>query len=149
MLDFPKLSMDDLKRLTLGTYQIEIAKKYFDHHMKGDEQFGIFIYRDTQGLVRAKIQSRFNRSKEHSAWVKYDQNGVGYSAITGLYCTCKSGERSLGRCSHLTSVFRYLGYDRGISRRNLHPGVIYLGMQSTAMTKQRTMTTAYQWRTRS
>ncbi len=61
--DFPVLSMNDLKRLTLGTYQIQIAEKYIDHHMKGDKQFGIFLHREVEGLIRAKIQSRFSRSK--------------------------------------------------------------------------------------
>lgn len=110
--DFPKLSMEDLKRLTLGTYQIKIAERYIDHHMKGDHQFGIFIHREHDGLIRAKIQSRFSKSKVHNVWVKYSGNEVGYGAVKGLYCTCKVGERSLGCCSHLTSVVRYLGYDR-------------------------------------
>lgn len=44
--------------------------------------------------------------------MKYDAEGEGYNAIKGLYCSCKVGERSLGCCSHLTSVVRYVGYDR-------------------------------------
>ncbi len=135
--DFPVLTMEDLKRLTLGTYQIKIAEKYIDHHMKGDNEFGIFLHRENEGLIRAKIQFRFSRSKMHNSWVKYDVNEVGYDAIRGLYCTCKVGERTLGCCSHLTSVFRYLGYDRHqpkkpISRRNLQWDVIdcYEGRES-------------------
>ncbi len=34
------------------------------------------------------------------------------SKIKGLYCSCKVGERTLGCCSHLASVVRYLAYDR-------------------------------------
>lgn len=110
--DFPKLSMDDMKRITLGTYQIKIAEKYIECHMKDSSEFGIFIHRDTDGIIRAKIQSRFSRSKTHDAWVKYDKNESGYEAIEGLYCSCKVGERTLGCCSHLTAVVRYLGFDR-------------------------------------
>lgn len=109
--DFPVLTMDDLKRLTLGSYQITISEKYIDHHMKADNQFGIFVHREVEGLVRAKIQSRFSRSKTHNTWVKYNNQDVGYKAITGVYCSCKVGERSLGCCSHITSVVRFLGYD--------------------------------------
>lgn len=121
--DFPLLSMDDLKRLTLGTYQIRIAEKYIDHHIRENNQFGIFLHRENNGIIRAKIQSRFSRSKMHNAWIKYDDGEAGYAAIKGLFCTCKVGERSLGCCSHLTSVLRYLGYDRHqpekpISRHN-------------------------------
>lgn len=127
--DFPVLSMEDLKRFTLGVYQIKIAERYIACHMKGDNQFGIFLHRENDGIIRAKIQSRFSRSKVHNAWVKYDGDEVGYDAIKGLYCTCKVGERTLGCCSHLTSVLSYLGYDRHqptkpISRRNLQWDVI-------------------------
>lgn len=110
--DFPILSMEDLKRMTLGTYQIKIAKKYIEHHMRGDSHFGIFVHRENNGILRAKIQSRFSRAKTHNTFVKFDGTESGFEAIKGLYCTCKVGERSLGCCSHLTSVVRYLGFDR-------------------------------------
>ncbi len=112
VFDFPKLSMDDLKRITLGTYQIKIAAKYIDSHMKEDNNFGIFVHRENESIIRAKIQSRFSRSKTHDAWVKFNNDETGYEAIKGLYCTCKVGERTLGCCSHLTSIIRYLGFDR-------------------------------------
>ncbi|KAJ6642944.1 hypothetical protein Bhyg_07900 [Pseudolycoriella hygida] len=110
--DFPKLSMDDLKRITLGSYQLKIAEKYVECHMKEASEFGIFIHRDTDVIIRAKIQSRFSRSKTHDACVKFQKNGCDYKAIEGLYCSCKVGERTLGCCSHLTAVIRYLGFDR-------------------------------------
>lgn len=112
VLDFPKLSMEDLKRITLGTYQIKIAERYIASHLKEDSEFGIFVHREKEGIIRAKIQSRFSKSKTHDLWIKFEENESGYEAIKGLYCTCKVGERTLGCCSHLTSVLRYLGYDR-------------------------------------
>lgn len=112
VIDFPKLSMEDLKRITLGSYQIKIAERYIETHLKGDNEFGIFIYREMDGLIRARIQSRFSKCKTHDAWVKFKIGETGYSAIKGLYCTCKVGERTLGCCSHLTSILRYLGFDR-------------------------------------
>lgn len=112
VFDFPKLSMEDLKRITLGSYQITIAEKYVEQHIKEHSQFGIFIHRENEEIIRAKIQSRFSNSKIHNTWVKFDKESDGYDAIKGLYCTCKVGERTLGCCSHLAAVIRYLGYDR-------------------------------------
>lgn len=112
VLDFPKLSMEDLKRITLGTYQIKIAERYIKSHLKENSEFGIFVHREKEGIIRAKIQSRFSKSKTHDAWIKFEKNESGFEAIKGLYCTCKVGERTLGCCSHLTSVIRYLGFDR-------------------------------------
>lgn len=40
---------------------------------------------------------------------------LGFEAISGYYCSCKVGERTLGCCSHVTSVVRYLGHDRHLS----------------------------------
>lgn len=112
VIDFPKLSMDDLKRITLGSYQIKIAERYIETHLKDDNDFGIFIHREMDNMIRARIQSRFSKCKTHDAWVKFNGGDTGYKAITGLYCTCKVGERTLGCCSHLTSVLRYLGFER-------------------------------------
>lgn len=112
VLDFPKLSMDDLKRITLGTFQIKIAERYVDSHLRCDSEFGIFIHREKEDIIRTRIQSRFSKSKSHDAWVKFDKNVNGSDAIKGLYCSCKVGERTLGCCSHLTAVLRYLGFDR-------------------------------------
>lgn len=109
---FPQLSMEDLQRITLGSYQIKIAERYIVNHLKDNSDFGIFIHREKEDIIRARIQSRFSRSKTHDAWVKFEENGSGWEAVKGLYCTCKVGERTLGCCSHLTSVLRYLGFDR-------------------------------------
>lgn len=54
---FPELTLDDLKRITLGSYQITIAGKYIEQHMKEDSHFGIFIHRANAEIIRAKIQS--------------------------------------------------------------------------------------------
>ena len=32
--------------------------------------------------------------------------------ITGYYCTCQSGARTLGSCAHAASILWYLGYAR-------------------------------------
>lgn len=110
--NFPKLSMDDLQRITLGSYQIAISARYIDQHIREDSHFGIFVHRENNTIVRARIQSRFSRSKSHNTWIKFDQNSVGFKAVQGYYCSCKVGERTLGCCSHVTTVLRYLGHDR-------------------------------------
>lgn len=112
ILDFPRLSMADLKRITLGSYQLKMAEKYTQQHMKKNSNFAIFVHRDNHELVRSQIQSRFSKSKVHNSWVKFDAKQNGYGSIAGLYCTCKVGERTLGCCSHLASIVRYLGFDR-------------------------------------
>ena len=43
--------------------------------------------------------------------VEYDVVSV-ESPITGVYCTCKSGARVVGSCSHVASILWYLGFAR-------------------------------------
>lgn len=112
VVEFPKLSMEDLQKITLGTYQIKIAERYIQCHLKAEPEFGIFIHRDMEDIIRARIQSRFSKSKTHDAWIKFGANENGCKAIKGYYCSCKVGERTLGCCSHLATVMRYLGFDR-------------------------------------
>lgn len=112
VIEFPKLNMDDLRRITLGSYQIKIAERYIETHLKEGNDFGIFVHRQMEGVVRARIQSRFSNSKSHDAWIKFKENEAGYNAIKSWYCTCKVGEPTMGCCSHVTSILRYLGFDR-------------------------------------
>lgn len=104
IIDFPRLSWDDLKLITLGTYQLKVAAKYIQEHLTQSSEFGIFLHRQTPQIIRAQIQSRFQKSKKHGVWVKYLSGVNGVTGIEGLYCDCKVGERTLGCCSHLASV---------------------------------------------
>jgi hypothetical protein len=110
--DFPKLSWEDLRRLTLGSFQLKIAKRYIQEHLKEAADFSILLHRDSVDILRASIESRFHTSSSHSVWIKFVAGDNGFEAITGRYCTCQVGARTLGTCSHITSVIKYLSYDR-------------------------------------
>lgn len=109
LMDFPRLSWDELKMKTLGTYQLKIASRYNAEHVRSNDEYGILLHRDTPNIIRTQIRSRFSRSTTHTQWVKYDPEQLGLEGILGLYCTCKVGERSLGCCSHLAAV-RFVSY---------------------------------------
>lgn len=102
--DFPELSTEDLKKLTLGTYQIRMAKHYNAQHLMEDSCYKMHVCKDEENLVRAKIQSRFRKSEGHHVWIRYLPDGEGAEAILGWYCKCKNGARTVGMCSHICSV---------------------------------------------
>src|SRR5207237_7344464 len=60
----------------------------------------------------AKIQSRFSKSNRHTVWITFMPNGTGAESITGYFCTCKCGSRTIGCCGHIASVLWYFGYAR-------------------------------------
>ena len=51
---------------------------------------------------------------EKTIWVEFSSSNV-----TGWYCTCKIGARTVGCCPHVASVVWYLGYQK-ILRNEIH-----------------------------
>ena len=71
-------------------------------------------------ILAAKIQSRHVSNKEYKIFIKYDPHSSGIDSITGHYCTCKAGLRTLGCCAHVAAVILYLGHLRYNSAQ-FHP----------------------------
>ena len=77
-------------------------------HIDGESD--IFIHRDEQDLIRVKIQSRHISSKKHLLWIKFTP-----ITVVAWYCTCRSGARVVGTCSHVAAIICYLGYAKHMS----------------------------------
>ncbi|CAF4545500.1 unnamed protein product [Rotaria sp. Silwood2] len=41
--------------------------------------------------------------------------------IQGWYCTCASGAREVGMCSHVTALLWHLGVERAVVATSMHP----------------------------
>jgi hypothetical protein len=100
--DFPLLTIPDLEKLTLGIYQLSLAKLYTRKHLDEESKFNILLNTDIPDVVRAKLSSRFISAKSHELWIQYD-----HQAITGYFCKCWQGARTVGMCSHVTCVQYY------------------------------------------
>jgi hypothetical protein len=105
LTDFPVLTMDDLRDLTMGVYQLKQSPQYTREHF--EPEYELFLGKDDPNLIRCKIQSRHTNSAVHTLWVEFSSSNV-----TGWYCTCKIGARTVGCCAHVASVVWYLGYQR-------------------------------------
>lgn len=97
--DFLKLNEDDLRNLTLGVYQLKLAKCYQNEHQNDNGQYNILINKQDNQLLMAKIQSRHVSKKEYKIWITYDE-----CMVKGWYCQCKSGTRVVGTCAHVASI---------------------------------------------
>lgn len=127
-LEFPRLTMDDLYGISLGPYQINNAVSYYAQHQKESiflvqkfepktghrlselkyDDFGIDI--EDPLLVKAYMKSRFRSTKSHHIFVLVDKSKTGRNAIVEYFCTCETGSRTAGCCSHVMTVIWYLGY---------------------------------------
>jgi hypothetical protein len=111
-VDFPVLSKDDLDAISLGIYQVNLAKRYTKMHLNEDSEFRILLNNEFAGIVRAKLESRFIQAKTHNLWIQYNSEEEGLEAISAYYCRCKNGSRTVGCCSHVCAVLWYLGFQR-------------------------------------
>lgn len=123
---FPRLDIEYLKLLT-GTYHLHLAASYIQDTTRRDgEVDNILEFDELQGepnFLRFRIFSRFRNAAKHMLWVVFTERGDENLEdpalpITGYYCTCKSGARTLGTCAHVASVIWFLGYAR--YQENIH-----------------------------
>ena len=65
--------------------------------------------------MRCRIFSRHRNATSYQVFIafneEHNENHV-EGPITGHYCTCKNGARTLGACSHVTAIIWYLGFAR-------------------------------------
>lgn len=100
----------------LGSYQIRMAKSYIREHLSSSEnteekmQFIVELCKEHEDLIRARFQSRHSNRKRHVATVQF--NGEEEQPIQGWYCTCSSGAREVGMCSHVTALLWHMGVER-------------------------------------
>lgn len=80
---FPTLNSDDLKEITVGVYQIEMAKYYCHQHIQENGEYTIKVHGETKNLLRATLQSRFRRSHHHNLWIEFLENGSGVGSVLG------------------------------------------------------------------
>lgn len=129
---FPKLTIADLKYISLGTYQITQARSYVQRHMRANQNRFVVGYCsddesqkicekinrhiENPALIQLKLQSRFRSAKVHRTHVLFDLNAVGRDVVVAHCCTCKNGLRTIGCCSHIMCAIWYIYYvDQSVS----------------------------------
>ncbi|KAK3092574.1 hypothetical protein FSP39_004542 [Pinctada imbricata] len=105
--EFPTYTEDEIRELTLGVYQVKMAKCDSQEHVSEDGVYDILIDNVNDDLLSAKIQSRHTSAKQYQCWIGYFDG-----AVHSWYCKCKSGSRVVGCCAHIVSVIWYMSYAR-------------------------------------
>ena len=81
-------------------------------------------HKEDDGVLKAQICSCHTSNKTYTLWVEYTQ---GLNLITGWYCGCRSGARTLGCCAHVASVLWYSGYYRNKTENSeTKPGKMHI-----------------------
>jgi hypothetical protein len=103
-LDFPEMTLDDIMLITLGPYHVEMGARYNHQHIGRGNGYKYYVHVQLPGLIQIKLQSRHQNGVKHKLWIEYTPHMNGPDSICGYYCTCPSGARTLGCCSHVASV---------------------------------------------
>ena len=83
VLDFPILDLDYLRDLTIGTYQVNLARSYVQDKIlhDEDEEFQLNENINDPGFIRIRVKSRFRNSTKHQVFITYiniiDRNNNG------------------------------------------------------------------------
>lgn len=108
---FAKLSLDDLRNMTLWVYQMKQAASYTKEHLTDCGLYEPFVHKAQSNLLKIKIQSIHVRSTFHTLWLQFDCSNE-QEPIQVWYCTCKVGAWVVGCCSRIAWVIWYLGFKR-------------------------------------
>ena len=117
LVDFPVLTKEMIKsNLTFGTYQLKQSLSYLAEHLYNGK-FELLINKekidkDGKKILFAEIQSRHRNAIKYRSFIKYSPYSNDSNAICSWYCTCLSGSRTIGCCSHIASIVYYLSFAR-------------------------------------
>lgn len=123
---FPQLSIDDLKRFALGTYQLKQAVSYYAEHVRQTGTYTIEINNQVDEdiplvlgqnnyLLRGRIRSRHVSARTYFTYLLISKNQEVVNtldAIVGYCCNCRVGRRTVGCCAHIMTVVWYLSWAR-------------------------------------
>ena len=104
--NFPNLDFNTIKNnITLGSYQLKQSLSYLN------DLENIEVFEDKNNvldpnvtLIRTRVQSRHSNAKTYNTYVTYKPNNNSLDAIDSWFCTCKSGKRTVGCCSHVATM---------------------------------------------
>ena len=66
LTDFPELSLDDIKEITMGVYQMKQARCYTNEHLTEDGLYELLLFIEAIGIIKVKIQSLHSKNVSHS-----------------------------------------------------------------------------------
>lgn len=134
---FPKFSYRDLKKISQGSYQIRQAPNYCQCHVKENNNTfvtkvcdsniclrlcGALLDNTTNPLLLSiDLKSRFETNKFHKVYILLSLNSDEKYVLSGYFCSCKHGRRTVGCCSHVMLLLWYTLYVDPNKMRSLFP----------------------------
>jgi hypothetical protein len=107
--NFPRLSPQKMEQITFGVYQAKQAQLYF----KNCSKLQFYKHHEQNDFIYASVRSWHKKNSKYNVYIKFNENSNEdtdvFESIKSWYCSCSSGSRTLGMCSHCTTVIYALG----------------------------------------
>lgn len=129
--DFPQLTWEELRNLTLGIYQLKQSRSYTQEHISQTGMYSLYVHREDVSVIRIQLRSRHTSSKIYNMWIR---TAISPMINIEWYCQCKVGARVVGCCAHVASVLWYLGYWRHNRTETKTPSLEYANTFEDAAT---------------
>ena len=114
--EFPRFDIEYLQNITIGIYQVNLSPSYIQDKLQrdDDDELQVDTLFQENNFICLRVYSRFRNRIRHQVFISYVEDEIEgeEGPINGYYCTCQSGERTLGMCAHVASILWYLGYAR-------------------------------------
>ncbi|GBP88771.1 hypothetical protein EVAR_65370_1 [Eumeta japonica] len=79
--DFPRLTWDELRQLTIGIYQLKQSQSYTQEHLNEEGMYSIYIHREDDSVLRVQLRSRHTSSKNYNIWIKTERSNISHTNI--------------------------------------------------------------------
>lgn len=112
ILDFPEMTLSDLKILFTGSYQLSQAVSYLAEMVDKDGKLNLEYVKDETNVLKLKVPSRHISRTTYRCFLRYKPNSTGISGLTHYACECANGRRTIGCCSHIAAIVYYLSHAR-------------------------------------
>jgi hypothetical protein len=116
-IGFPRLTERDIElNITLGDYQIDQARGYIREHFDQNGDMKLSVAKEepktSTCVVCCRFHSRHRNQITYKVYVQLDSAQLGHNSISGWFCDCSAGARTVGCCSHIAAVIVYFCLDK-------------------------------------
>lgn len=73
---FPHMTEEDVRALTIGIYEVYIARAYTAEHLNEESEYEFLLCVFDPSLLCARLQSRHVKSKVYMLWISHDEVSV-------------------------------------------------------------------------
>ena len=127
--DFPKFDVQLIKTyITFGWYQLSQGLGYLSEHLESNHGYEILFDRECCDennevkLIACLLQSRHKNRETYSVFIRYKPGTNCVEGIQAYICSCLSGHRTCGSCSHVAAIIFYLAYAKYLEEPSKKPG---------------------------